>query len=55
MYSSQMDVPDATLDLQKKHKTQVTVISGKAEQSLWYFFSNLLSAVHLTFNVQRSY
>lgn len=30
-----MDVPDATLDLQKKRKTQVTVISGKAEQYLW--------------------
>lgn len=30
-----MDLPDATLDLQKEYKTQVTVISGKAEQSLW--------------------
>lgn len=30
-----MELPDATLDLQKEYKTQGTVISGKAEQFQW--------------------
>lgn len=31
MFSSQMELPNATLDFQKEYKPQVTVLSGKAE------------------------